>query len=197
MKTLIDKSSTAGESSPDLLTGQTVRLWPYVRGLYSRDVLYRLWRLIEDAHASGRLFWASTEPVEQRGDLSFFIKFVETPERLLVLLTSLDSSEIVGCVWFDDIVPHYRCFGSIFIRPESRGVASQEAMRLCLHYAFHLLHIKSVWGITPWADARALCLKSGFRVVATLPAFALIEGASHDVSVLRIEKETFDGIIIS
>ena len=169
----------------------TVKLWPYIRGVYSKDVLYRLWRVVEESGAGPSLCWGQHDPEPMRHDLPSFVRFAEDPGRHLFLLTNDDGKEIVGCLWFDDIIPNYRCFGSIFMRPSHRGDESLEAMRLGLAYAFGPLHMQQVWGITPWNAAKQLCLAVGFAEVAVLPGFAWVHGRPQDVTVLRLIKETY------
>jgi len=176
------------------LVGTRIRLWPYVRGVYGRDTLYRLWCVIEEAQAGPLLFWASQDQPEIHSDLVAFVKFFDDPTRLLQVVTNIDSTEIIGCIWFDEIVPRYRAFGSMFIVPKFQGgTYSREAMDMGLRYAFEILELKQVWGATPWLPARRLCLRSGFEVVAMLPGFTLVNGVPVDVTILRIMKEQFHG----
>ncbi len=173
------------------MIGQTVRIWPYARGLYPRDTLYRLWRVIEECGAGPKLFWGSHDPATIHSDLTAFVKFFDdTQTRCLLVVTTPDAQEIAGAIWFDDFVPQYRCFGSIFIRPKYAGAPAMEAVHLALNYAFTALDVRQVWGVTPWKTAKALCQRCGFDVVATLPGLTQLDGIPRDVTILRKMRES-------
>src|ERR1044071_1776955 len=78
-----DNSSTVGAPSPDALTGAVVRLWPYAPGVYGRDALYRVWKLMEDDGATKRAFWDDAH-VQTGGDLVSFVTMFNGPQRLLL-----------------------------------------------------------------------------------------------------------------
>lgn len=179
--------------SVEHLMSTHVRIWPYVRGCYGRDILYRLWRMIEDSGDGRSLFWGSHDDPLIHGDLVAFVKFCEDPQRILLMITTRDGSDLAGLAWFDDVVPTLRAFGSIYIAPSHRGPFSEEAARLCLTYAFDLLNVESIWGITPWRAAVALCDRCGFERVTVLPAFTKFNDTVSDVTVLRLTKESFHG----
>lgn len=181
----------------DHLVGTSVRLWPYVRGYYARDTMYRLWKTIEDAQAGPQLFWGSQDRQEIHGDLVMFCRFFDDASRHLVILTNLDGSAIIGCIWFDELIPEYRAFGSIFLVPDSRGKQSQEAIQLGIRYGFETFQLRSIWGLTPWPAAVRLCHQAGFETVAVLPGFTKLDGICRDVTVLRLTKEQFDGQRVS
>jgi RimJ/RimL family protein N-acetyltransferase len=168
----------------------TIRLWPYQRGLYARDVLYLVWRMLEDAQAQDQLFWGVHDAPEIKGDLVACVRFFDDPGRHLVLVSTADHTDWVGCAWFDDLVPGYRCFGSIFVKPQYRGTHSREVLQQCCAYAFATLGIEQIWGVTPWPLARNLCLRSGFEEVAILPGFTKLNGELRDAYIVRKVRET-------
>ncbi len=162
-----------------------MQILPYARGVYGRDTLYPIWLMIEEANAADGLFWGNHDLPQHKGDLVSFVKYFDDPNRYLLMIVTTDGSDLIGCVWFDDVVPKYRCFGSIFIKPQYRGELSREAVELCCNYAFDMLQIDSIWGVTPWERARNLCLRCGFDNVTTLPEFTLIDDKPHDVYVVK------------
>ena len=156
MQTLINKSCTAGELSPDALTGPTVRLWPYAPGVYGRDCLYRIWRLIEDEDCAARCFWDQAILPATAGDLANFIKAFEgVSNRLLLMVEVLNGSRLVGCCWFTEIQVGHQAFGSIFMVKTARGPMAEEAARLAIGYIFTLADLEQLWGLTPWPEAAA------------------------------------------
>ena len=169
----------------DRLTGERVKLWPYARGIYARDILYRLWRVVEDHEAASKMFCGSQDEDILKGDLVSFVKYFDDPGRYLLIVTDLTGDDIAGCIWFDDLMPKFRAFGSVFMRQKYGGEGSMEAVRMALGYAYTVLEVESVWGVTPWRTAKQLCTRCGFEDVALLPAFARVNGLCHDVTILR------------
>jgi hypothetical protein len=104
------------------LTGQHVRLYPYQRGAFPREVLYACWRAVEDEGAAPRLFYAQLCADEaHRGDLPEFIAYMTDPKRLVYIAQRLKDDSLAGLVWFDDIVPGYRAAANIFYRRRCWG----------------------------------------------------------------------------
>ncbi len=172
---------------PEQLVGQHVRLWPSVPGWCPRDTLYRLWAAIEQAKAGPQLFWGRQD-ASIHTDLTAFVKFMNDPGRQLVLVTDRLGRELAGCVWFDDVIPGYRCFESIFITPAYWGESSLETLQLVFRYAFDELGVQQVWAATPWQSAKRLGLRAGFTVEAVLRGFALVSGRPRDVTFLKMER---------
>jgi len=171
------------------LAGKHVRIWPYVRGEYAKDTLYHLWQMVDATGDTGRLLWGSQASPAIRGDLEAFVGFFNDPNRLVIIAAKADGSDIVGFLWFDDLVPEHRCFGSVYIKPDYRGAVGNEAIMLACDHVFDLFKVKSIWGITPWRAAKAACAQVGFKTVATLPAFTRVDGEVYDAYVLRKERE--------
>jgi RimJ/RimL family protein N-acetyltransferase len=178
----------------DILTGKLVRLWPYQRGAYARDAIYALWRMVENSKAGHKLFWGSHDPDAIHSDLTAFCEFfdpIRNPGRLLLMVQTIETNTLAGLIWFDDIIPKFRAFGSIFILPQYRGEASREAVHVALRFAFEVQEWQSVWGVTPWPEAAKLIEKAGFERLAILPNFALVQGQPKSVFIYVISKEKF------
>lgn len=203
MSTSTNNSSIAGgiadlPANPlDRYIGQYIRLWPYLRGAYAKDLLYRLWALVAKEEAFHQLFWGLHESESRHGDLEHFCRFFsEDTGRQLFIVQSVDKDELAGFLWLDDIVPFHRGIGSLFISPAYRGKAAAEAVRLFCDYCFTNIGLQSIWGVTPWPQAAHLITEIGFERIAILPNFALVQDIPHDVRIFRLMKEHFYGVNI-
>ena len=185
MLTTSDKLSTAGASSPDAVA--TVRLWPYAPGVYGRDALYRVWKLMEDDGATVQAFWDD----QMACDLASFIKtFDGAPNKVLLLIERTDTGHLCGCFWVTQITPGHQAFVGMWMHSEARGALSVEAAKKALAYTFDAGGFRQLWALTPWHRAGALCRRTGFRAVAQLPQFT---NDRRDVTVYRLTKEAFHG----
>ena len=198
MSTATSSSSTVGEIAAlpanwlDRYVGTQVRLLPYLRGAYPKDVLYRLWALVQQADAFHQLFWGLHVDEGKHGDLEHFCRFFgEDTGRHLFIVQSVNTDEIAGFLWLDDVIPETRGIGSVFMAPGYRGRAAQEAVRLFCDYSFHELGLQAIWGVTPWPQAASLISEVGFERMAFLPAFAKVQGIMQDVRIFRLLKERF------
>jgi hypothetical protein len=178
-----------------ILKGQQVQLWPYSRGLYPRDTLHTLWRLVESGGGADQVFHSQigveSDPYPWRGDLTEFVKYFDDPGRR-ILLMAMQGEALMGLCWFDDIVPGYRAAYNLYFRKRAYGNIAHEATTLAFRYGFDVLGVQSIWGYTPWRAAVEHGKRHGMAVVATLPGFARVEGKPTDVSILRITKEEHD-----
>ena len=178
------------DQTTDVLTGERVRLWPYVPGVYGRDALYRVWRLIEDHQAALRCFWDQAILPTTGGDLASFVKtFDGTPGRFLLMVESIRSNQLCGCLWFTEIQPGHQAFISIFMAKAARGKATEEASALAIRYAMESYQLRQLWAVTPWPDAAHLCERMGFWREAILPDFAWVRGERYPVMVFRLTRE--------
>lgn len=177
-----------------ILEGQYARLHPYTRGYSSRDLLYLLWRFMEDEGGAARLFYAQTvaeTPISQRGDLTEFLAYFNDPKRLLVVVQNIKTDQLAGMVWFDDLVPGFRAAANCFYRRRSWGHPAREGSRLAVGYAFELLGLRSVWAYTPFPEAAKHAEAIGMHRVAVLPGFVSINESPRDVHILKVHREDF------
>jgi RimJ/RimL family protein N-acetyltransferase len=171
--------------------GEYCSVWPYVRGHFSRDFLYRLWTLIEAEHDWPSILWEyepSTTPIDQHGDLVEWIYYMQSlldPKALLMVQDQL-SKEIAGLIWF------YRqkedsAHASIWISKRYRGTAlTRDAVSMGLEYAFYARHWKTVYAVTPWAIARNLLKRCGFSQLASVPEYF-----GRDVHLMAIKEKDY------
>lgn len=195
MLIVTDKPCTAGASSPDGLTGPHVRLWPYVPGAYGRDALYRVWRAMEADGATRQAFWDETDPTTG-ADLATFIRLFDgVPSKLLLMIER--ANVLVGCFWLSDIRPGHQAFASMWMDKAARGRWTHEAAQLALGYSLATFQLQQLWALTPWPHAGTLCVRMGFRLVASLPEFCQRGVDRLPVSVYRLTKEHYYGLDIS
>lgn len=180
------------------LVGEKVMLMPYSRGYCPRDTLYRLWRMMDDEGLTKYVFHSATEngtPYPMGGDLVDFVKMFE-PEhgkRFLLIVLDVTGEQLVGALWFDDIVGNHRASISIFMTEGYRGDAAEEAGRMALDYVFNQFCFMEIWAFTPWLHASRLAEKCGFVPIAVLPSLIPGKKETMDMRVLKITKEQFDG----
>lgn len=193
MLTPTDQCSTAGALSPDALTGEGVRLWPYAPGVYGRDALYRVWRLMEEDGATKQAFWDEAHP-ETGADLVSFVRLFSDTSKMLLMIERTDTGKLCGCFWVSQMIPGHQAFVGMWMQAGSRGALSVEAARLALAYTFQWGSFHHLWALTPWPTAGALCRRVGFTFVATLEAFCVWKGRAIPVRLYRLTKEAFDGL---
>ena len=166
------------------LKGELVTLWPYVRGRYARDILYKLWYMIESEGGTGRLFWGQQVQDEAlRGDLPAFVETAQ--QRLVLIVQDNKDQDLAGLFWFEDWILKQRATISVYMRKQSRGPAAREAMKIALRYAYEIMDVSHVWGLTPFVEACRYAERCGFKHLCDLPGLAIIKGTPHDVHVLR------------
>lgn len=152
--------------------------------------MYTIWRMVEEAKAAPQLFWGSQEPDTIKGDLTAIAKFFDDPNRVLIMLATEDQKDLIGFLWFDDFVPGLRCFGSVFIKPQYRGKVGNAGIVQACQYVFDALNVNTIWGITPWREARAAVIACGFQPVAVLNRFIKVGDEVLDAHVVKKEKPT-------
>lgn len=176
------------------LVGPTVMLVPYARGYSPRDMLYRLWRAMEEEGLSKYVFhsWQGKATLfDQRGDLVEFIKMFEPDHgaRPLVIALSADGQKLAGAIWIDDVIMGHRANLSIFMLKDYRGESALEAGLMAMDYFTTLFNLPTLWSFTPWRHAAELARKGGFQDVAILPGYVRHEGEEKAVYVLKWTKE--------
>lgn len=172
------------------LVGEHVELWPYVRELLPGDVLYKLWLIMEEERAFEKLF--HDVPTKQF-DVSDLSKFFNRPSVALFLVQNIKEQELVGAIWFDDIIPQYRAFASIFMRRKYWGDMTEEASHMALRYIFDVAKSQSVWVSSPWKIAVRHAESLGFKIIAVLPGLSGTPEKPLDITILKLAKEQYDG----
>lgn len=150
--------------------------------------MYTIWRMVEEAKAAPQLFWGSQDPDAIKGDLTAIVKFFDDPNRVLVMLATEDQQDLIGFLWFDDFIPGLRCFGSVFIKPKYRGKVGNAGIVQACQYVFDVLDVQTIWGITPWREARAAVMACGFQPVAVLKGFIKVGDEVLDAHVVKKER---------
>lgn len=176
--------------SATLTETATVRLWPYAPGVYGRDALYRVWKLMEDDGATKQAFWDEAM-WETGGDLASFMRGFDGPQKLLLLIERVDTGQLCGCFWVTQMSLGHQAFVGMWMQSGARGALSVEGARLSLRYTFDVTEAKQLWALTPWPKAAALCIRTQFELVAILPDFCRWEGKDKDVRVYRLTREAF------
>lgn len=171
-----------------LAAEQSIHIWPYVRGEYPRDTMATIWRMVEEAKAASHLFWGSQEPDAIKGDLVAIAKFFDDPNRILVMLSTADHTDLIGFLWFDDFIPKLRCFGSVFIKPAYRGKIGNAGIVKACQYIFDAFDVQTIWGITPWREARSAVMACGFQTVTVLKSFVKVGDEVLDAHVVKKER---------
>jgi len=166
-------------------------VWPYARGYFSRDFLYRLWTLIEAENDWSSILWEyepSETPIDQHGDLVEWIYWMQNlldPKSLLMVQDGI-SKEIAGLIWFNRQKAD-SAYGAIWISKRYRGTpVSREAVSMGLEYAFYARGWKTVYAVTPWAIARNLLRRCGFSQLAKVPEYFGI-----DVYLMAIKEKDY------
>lgn len=189
MQTVPIKSSMDGAPSPDV---GTVKLWPYLPGVYGRDCLYRVWAAMEAEGATHRAFWDRASFPDTCGDLASFIKaFDGNPSTQLALVEGPPDQRLIGCIWVSDVIPTHQAFISIWMKRGSQEHAI-DAGRQVIDYSFATWNLRQLWAVTPWQRAMALAVRLRFRRVAVMPEYCRYGEHLYDVHVLRLTKEQWN-----
>ena len=186
------------EYSLDRLKGKTVEILPYVRGYYPRDILYNLWRSMEDDDLASAVFPQSKNedqaPFKLQGDLIEFVNYFSDPKRILLIVRDHIKGVIAGLHWYDDVILNFRGWANMFYKKEYWGESAYEAGQLCLDYGFNYLNYKIIYGHTPWAKAAGYAEKAGMTLLYKMPmGYLLSDGTITDMNILYIKKEDFNG----
>jgi RimJ/RimL family protein N-acetyltransferase len=187
--------------TPDLLTGEHVRLHLYRRGAWPPETLFTLWQAMRADGALEKVFWGippgGQAPFSMQGDLVSFVKLFDPdpPARRDVLIAEslVHQGELVGAFWFDDHVPGVRVAGSVWYRRRFWGVAAREASKLAVRWGFATFDVPAIWAYTPWPVAARHAEAEGLQVVARLPDYIHAEGRLHDLYVLKVLREEVSG----
>lgn len=179
------------------LTGQLVRVWPYARGMYARDMLYHCWALMENEGMAKKIFHSSFHPpecdVDWRGDLTEFVTYFSQPTRLLQICQHAQTQELAGMIWFEEIVAQCRASCGIIFAKKFWGPLTKEASRICMDYAFYALDIPALYSFTPWPEAKRHAQQIGFEYLTSIPEMVLWEEQRLPMHVLRAKREGAHG----
>lgn len=173
------------------LTGQHVKLWPYVRALMPPDILYQLWALM--LHEQARQLVFQSGQTEVRGDLVDALTYFNDEDMVLLLVTDTQGAHLLGACWFHDFVDRHRAFASVFVRRSAWGRPAREASRLAIAYAFEVVQLDNLWCASPWPIAIRHAEALGFQEVARLPEYHRTEQGTHDTVILRLRQEDWHG----
>ncbi len=174
-----------------------VKVYPYVRGYAPRHALGSLWQLMEEEGATHEVFAneGGGTPIQLEGDLVSFVAYFSQTEgehaRYTTVCEETESGEVMGLIWYDRIQPKWSGFANIWMRKKFRGKQACEASWASLDYAFTQFGWGKMWALTPWKHAAKHAMIMGFRPVATLQGFMLVDGEPRQGYLLEMNKEHF------
>ena len=143
--------------------GEHVRLVPLVRGMNDERgvIAFVIWNAIEQAGDWERIFWDSpADP--KKGDLFFFLEAMANSAA--VMFEERQTNALAGLIWFNTFDPKD---GSAHIHiwtdPVHRGAPTREMALIATDYAFIVLKLKRLIGISPYPVIRNLGLRCGYK----------------------------------
>ena len=194
----LDESNIAVPPGFDenILTGKLVKMWPWARGFYKRDMLYDLWQIMEAEGMTDTIFYSATikadVPVSTHMDLIEFVNYFGTSGRLLLIPQHIESGEIIGFSWYENTLLGEYGQGNMFYRKKFWGDAALEASQLALRYGFEVFRFKKVWGHSPWLASVKHRAKLGFKEQAAIPEAVIDrQGKSRTLYVGVCTREDF------
>ena len=169
--------------------GDHVKLTPIVRGINDeRGVMaFVVWNAIEQAGDWGKIFW-SVSPDVRVGDLFHWLGYLTDEKNPCspVIFECIHSGALAGAFWFNNFKPEEGSAEIHFwIDPAFRGHPSREIGALATKYAFEVLKVKRLIGISPHPVVRNYGLRCGYKET---------ERGDFDVhgltrTIYKIEKE--------
>ncbi len=182
-----------------ILTGDLVKLWPFARGYYRRDLYYLLWRMMEDERMTDTIFYryttaANPTPIDTHMDLTEFVQYfsLAIATRLLLIPTYKETGEMIGFSWYDDVVLGESATGNMFYRKKFWGEVAREATELALRYGFGILQLKKVWAYSPWLASVKHRARLGFTEITEIPeAVKDRSGKMRTMYIGALKKEDF------
>jgi RimJ/RimL family protein N-acetyltransferase len=169
------------------LIGEKVRLVPLLRGVNDErgTLAYVLWSAIENAGDWDRLFWDAPRG-ERKGDLFHWCHYLSNDQNPTVLLMFTDKDgALAGLTWFNSYNELEKSANiHVWIEPAHRGPMTREMGEMATEYAFEVLKLKKVVGISPYYVVRNMGVKCGYKEV---------ERGEYDVNgetrtVFRVER---------
>ena len=181
----------ANGSTKDLsyLAGEHVIMWPYARGVYPPDTLYRLWKAFHGSGMVDLAFYGSLAGPERAvpHDLEEMVSYLSS--TVLLIAQSKEHDEIAGAFWFSGVSIGAQAAGNCFYLRKFWGDPAREATRIAFNYGFEELDLQQIWGFSPWMTAIKHAVSCGAEQVATLPDFIRIKGVNRAIHVCRITRE--------
>lgn len=169
--------------------GELTTLYPYAPGVFGRDALYRVWKVMEDDGSTDRAFWDETG-FATSGDLASFIRaFDGVPGKLLIMVVRNDTNKLCGAIWLTQLVYGHQAFVSMWMTKEARGPIALDAATLVLPPLFRMLELQQLWAVTPWPQAGAMCRRVGFTKWNRLPSYCKWHGQIKDAWLYRLTRE--------
>jgi hypothetical protein len=159
---------------------QKVVISPYARGVFPKDMLYHLWRMMADDDTLARVFYHELTEEGTRGDLAMCLKYFNES----ILFLALQELRVIGAVWFTNIATWRGDIGFAYRRKTPRPLTEAITDRTC-KFVFAYYGWTDIWGFTPWRAALEHGLRTGFTHVATLPEYVLIAERLRPVYVGR------------
>lgn len=194
---MIATATMTPDQANALLTGEHVRLWPYIRGVWPRETPFKLWQMVEQEQASQRLFWVDAVGMRANtvGDLHEFLAFLGTDRRLVLMAESLaHPGDLAGLFWFDDITEGHKAGAGVCYRRRYWGAPAREASRLALQYGFAAWDLEAIYAYTPFPVAQKHAEACGMTTIAELPRFIKFGEKYHTLYICRVlREESHDG----
>lgn len=172
-------------TAADILIGEHVTLWPYVRSECARDLLYVFWNAVEQAGDWPRLLWG--DPA--KGDLTSWVQYISASYDPKILLFATDPQDaLAGLIWYHRIRDG-EAHGAVWVEPGHRGKASREIVKIGCRYMGEIFHIHTIWAETPWPEARNLIHRCGFEQVAAVDGYRTVGEEKRRTYLMKLNQE--------
>lgn len=177
------------------LHGENVSLWIYQRGQFPSDLLYEIWATLRDENALHLMFpdsfrWPQERRFDIRMDLTEFIKiFTQWGESACLLMAQYESKDFAGYILFTEVLPGCDAKVHVFFKRKYWGSVAREAVGMAYDYAKNCLRLKRLWDWVCWRHARAIAREFGFKPVAILPKYQIVNGKEYDMHILVLNFE--------
>lgn len=192
------------EDATRMLQGELVQLLPFPREGNAGGLAFTLWQIMQEEEVLLRYFHEEFIGGHgaARGDLTCFMAhYFLPPNRYnLVVIDAKkpigDNSGLLGMIDFTMQAEHRQAKIGIWMR-RNHSAYAYEAGRLSTRYAFALLPIDVIFGLSPHPYIARFGKKCGWEVLPAVENYYLINGAQSPcylVSMTRdaCEKDTND-----
>jgi hypothetical protein len=147
--------------------GEHVRLVPIVRGDNDERGLlgFVIWSAIEQAGDWERIFW-DTPPDHRKGDLFDWMSYLSNPDNpaTVIMFEHAQTHALAGVIWFNS---YNQEDGSVHLHiwtdPAHRGAPTREMGLMATDYAFNVLKVKRIIGVSPYPIIRNFGLRCGYK----------------------------------